>query len=183
MDGYFTQASSFLISTLVGLYIIIVLMRFLLQWVRADFYNPLCQFLVKATNPLLVPLRRFIPGLYGLDIASLVLAYGLMFIQLSALNLINGHGFPIFALLWVSIGQLLVQILYIFLIAIIALAIISWINPMSHHPAISLLEQLTRPILRPCQRILPTSGGIDFSPLIAIIAINLLIMMIPFIFH
>ena len=77
MNNFMVNAGAYLISTIIGLYIIIVLLRFLLQWVKADFYNPLSQFIVKATSPVLIPMRRIIPGLFGLDIASLLLAYTL----------------------------------------------------------------------------------------------------------
>ena len=99
MDNFLVNAGSYLISTLLGLYIIIVLLRFLLQMVRADFYNPLCQFIVKATSPILIPIRRVIPGLYGIDIASLLLAYCLQYIENILLFAVRGISLnPVFLL-------------------------------------------------------------------------------------
>jgi len=182
MGGYFSQAGSFLISTIIGLYVIIVLLRFLLQVVRADFYNPLSQFVVKVTNPLLVPMRRFIPGLLGYDLSSLVLAYVLEVIELSLIGLINNMNFMIIGVFWVAIGQVISLILYIYLIAIIIQAILSWVSPGVNHPMSSLIYQLVEPIIRPVRRYIPPFSGIDLSPLVVIIVLNLLIMLIPFIF-
>jgi len=183
MSSYFAQAGSFLISTLVGLYIILVILRFLLQVIRADFYNPLSQFIVKVTNPPLMPLRRIIPGVYGLDMSSLALAYILQVLELLILSLLKGIGIPFALLFWVAIGELLSLILYIYLFAIIIQAVMSWINPGNYNPVTALIHQITEPVLRPARNILPSFSGIDFSPLLVIIVINLLIMMLPHIFH
>ena len=182
MQSYFSQAGSFLISTVFGLYIIAVLLRFLLQWVRADFYHPVSQLLVTLTNPPLIPLRRIIPSVYGLDSASLLLAYLLQLIETTLLLVFNGKSIPLLLLLWFTIGQLLQTILYIFLFAIIIQAVISWINPGQFNPVTQLLYQLTEPVLRPARRILPPFSGLDLSPILVIIAINLLLLLIPFVF-
>ena len=182
MTNYFSQAGSFLVSTIIGLYIIIVVLRFLFQLIHADFYNPLSQFIVKATNPLLIPLRRVIPGLFGLDMSSLFLAYLLQVLEVFLLVALKGGHFSLFILLWSSIGQLLSLTLYIFLIAILIQAVMSWINPGSYNPMTALIHQLTEPVLRPARKILPPFSGLDLSPLLAIIFINLLIMLIPALF-
>ena len=182
MSNYFIQASSFIVSTIIGLYIVIVVLRFLFQVIRADFYNPLSQFVVKATNPLLIPMRRFIPGLFGLDMASLLLAYLLQVLELFLLFMIKGGAFPILLLFWVAIGQLLSLFLYVFLIAIIVQAVMSWINSGSYNPMTALINQLTEPLLAPARKILPSFSGLDLSPLLVIIGLNLLIMLVPFIF-
>lgn len=182
MSNYFIQAGSFLISTLIGLYIVIVVLRFLFQLVRADFYNPLSQFVLKATNPLLIPLRRLIPGLFGMDMSSLVLAYSLQVVELFLLLALKGGQFSVFILFWAAIGQLLSLFLYIYLIAILIQAVMSWINPASYNPMTALIHQLTEPLLRPARKILPPFSGMDLSPLLVIIGINLLIMLIPFFF-
>ncbi len=182
MTNYFVQSGSFLVSTIIGLYIVIVVLRFLFQVVRADFYNPLSQFVVKATSPLLIPLRRVIPGLFGLDMSALVLAWLLQVLEVFLLVTIKGGQIPLFILLWTSIGQLLSLFLYIYLIAILIQVVMSWINPGSYNPMTALLHQLTEPLLRPARNILPPFSGLDLSPLIVIIAINLLIMLIPVLF-
>ena len=182
MTNYFAQAGSFLVSTIIGLYIVIVVLRFLFQVIRADFYNPLSQFVVKATNPLLIPLRRVIPGLFGLDMSSLFLAYLLQVLEVFLLVVLKGGQLSPFILLWTSIGQLLSLFLYIYLIAILIQAVMSWINPGSYNPMTALIHQLTEPVLRPARKILPPFSGLDLSPLLAIIFINLLIMLIPALF-
>jgi YggT family protein len=182
MENFLVNAGSYLISTLIGLYIIIVLLRFLLQIVRADFYNSLSQLIVKATNPVLKPLRRIIPGFYGLDIASLVLAYLLQVVENFLLFSIQGIPINPLILLWHSIGSLLTLILYIYFFAILVQVIISWVSPGTYNPATALIHHITEPVLRPAKKILPPFSGFDLSPILVFIVINLLIMFIPVVF-
>lgn len=178
MNSYVGNAATFLISTLFGLYILIVMLRFLFQWVRADFYNPISQFLVKATEPLLVPLRRFVPGMAGLDMASVVLMLALQIIELWLIYSLIG-GVPHFAgLMVLSIAELLSLALNVFLFAIIIQVIISWINPGTYNPLASLLYSLTEPLLGPARRVLPPTSGIDFSPAAVIIGLVLVSMLV-----
>ena len=165
----------YLIQTLLSLYLLAMLLRFLLQLVRADFYNPICQFLVKVTNPLVLPLRKVIPGFAGLDMASLVLALLLQLAGIVALLLINGLGLPNILLLlaWSALGVvgLLVNI-YFF--ALLAMIILSWVAPGSSNPAIYLLFQITEPVMAPFRKALPPMGGMDFSPILVFILINVI---------
>ena len=124
----------YLVQTLLSLYLLAMLLRFLLQLARADFYNPICQFLVKVTNPLVIPLRRVIPGFAGLDMASLVLALLLQLAGIVALLLINGLGLPNILLLlaWSALGVVgLLANIYFF--ALLAMIILSWIAPGSRN--------------------------------------------------
>lgn len=182
MENFLLNAGSYLISTLIGLYIIIVLLRFLLQMVRADFYNPLSQFIVKASNPILKPLRRIIPGFYGLDIASLLLAYPLQVVENILLFTIQGIQINPLVLLWHSLGSLLTLILYIYFFAILVQVIISWVSPGTYNPATALIHHITEPVMRPARKILPPFSGFDLSPILVFIVINLLIMFIPVVF-
>ncbi len=182
MNNFLVNAGTYLISTLIGLYIIIVLLRFLLQMVRADFYNPLSQFIVKATNPILKPLRRIIPGFFGLDMASLVLAYLLQVVENFLLFSLQGIQVNLLLLFWHSIGSLLTLILYIYFFAILVQVIISWVSPGTYNPATALIHHITEPVLRPARKILPPVSGFDLSPILVFIALNLLIMFIPVIF-
>lgn len=182
MDNFLVNAGSYLISTLLGLYIIIILLRLLLQIVRADFYNPLSQFIVKATAPVLNPLRKIIPGLYGIDIASLLLAYVLQYIENILLFALRGISInPIF-LLWHSIGSLLMLVLYIYFFAILVQVIISWVSPGTYNPATALIHHITEPVMRPARKILPPFSGFDLSPILVFVVLNILIMFIPVIF-
>jgi YggT family protein len=171
--------ASYLIETLLSLYILAVIIRFLLQQVRADFYNPISQFFVKVTNPAVVPLRRVIPGWKGIDFASIVLTLLLQILAISLLLLIHGYGIinPARMASWGVVG-LLSMVVNFYFFAIIAAIIVSWVAPHSHHPAIILLHQLTRPVMAPFQRILPPLGGLDLSPILVFIVINVLRMVL-----
>ena len=165
----------YLIQTVLSLFLLAVLMRFLLQLVRADFYNPISQFLVKVTNPLVIPLRKVIPGFGGFDIASLLLALLLQMAGIALIYLINGHGVPNIGLLliWSALGVtgLLVNI-YFF--ALLAMIILSWVAPGSNNPALYLLFQITEPVMAPFRKALPAMGGLDFSPILVFILINVI---------
>ncbi len=164
----------YLLQTFLSLYLVAMLLRFLLQLVRADFYNPISQFLVKITNPVLVPLRRLIPGFAGLDIAALVIALVLQMLAITVLMLLNGLTPPNIAtlLIWAVLGVvgLLVNI-YFF--ALLATIILSWVAPGSSHPALYLLHQITEPVMAPVRQVLPPMGGLDFSPILVFILINI----------
>lgn len=176
MDNpYLSTASAFLIDTVFGLYILLVLLRFLLQLARADFYNPICQFLVKATNPPLKPLRRIIPGLWKIDLASVVLLLALQMCALWLLDLAIGRSPSIAGLFVLSTAALLALTLNTFLVAILIQVILSWFGPGSYNnPVFSILHSLNEPLLGPARRLLPAMSGIDFSPLLVLVAVQLL---------
>jgi len=170
-----SEIFGYLIQTLLSLYLLAMLLRFLLQLVRADFYNPICQFLVKITNPLVVPLRKVIPGFAGLDMASLLLAILLQLGGIVALLLINGLGLPnILLLLTWSVLGVIGLLVNIYFFALLAMIILSWVAPGSNHPAIYLLFQITEPIMAPFRKALPAMGGMDFSPILVFILINVI---------
>tara|TARA_B100001971_G_C18008828_1_gene441275 strand:+ start:101 stop:691 length:591 start_codon:yes stop_codon:yes gene_type:complete len=172
-------AAIYLIQTLGSLYLLIVLLRFLLQLVRADFYNPLSQFIVRATKPLLMPLRRIIPGYGGLDFASLVLGIAIQLVMLILIILLMGYALPNILLLvsWAAIGVLALFV-KIFFFALIISVILSWVAQGSYNPAVILINQLCEPILAPIRKILPALGGLDLSPIFAFIAIRLFDMLV-----
>lgn len=164
-------AVAFLIQTLFGFYILAVMLRFLLQCVRADFYNPLVQFLVRITNPPLLPLRRIVPGYRGLDLAAVVLAFALQLIEVVLLNVLSIQPVGIGALLLVAVLELIKLLINIYLWGVIIQAVLSWFNPDPYHPAARVLAQLTAPVLRPAQRLLPPISGVDLSPMLVVIAL------------
>jgi len=168
----------YLISTLTDLYVTAILLRLLLQWVKADFYNPLSQFLVKVTNPVLVPARRLIPSIGKLDTASVVIMLLLELLQLVIIGLLSQTDFGFQFLLVFAVRKLLVALLLTYFVLIIARIIISWFANQSRHPLIPLIYQLTEPVLRPISRLLPTMGGVDLSPLIALIALRALLLLL-----
>ncbi len=172
-------AAVYVLQTLGSMYLLIVLMRFILQLVRANFYNPLCQFIVRATQPLLKPLRKIIPGFGGLDIASLVLAILLQFI-LIALTILLTYGVfanPVQMLIWSLIG-VTALFLKVFFFALIISVILSWVAQGSHNPGVELINQICEPVLSPIRRILPSMGGLDLSPIFAFLALKLLDMLV-----
>lgn len=173
-NAYTSNAAVFLVQTILGLYILAVLLRFLLQLMRADFYNPLVQVLVKITNPPLTPLRRVIPGFGGIDVAGIVLLLGLQLFELVLVGLILGVSLSLPGLLIMSIAELLSLVLNVFLVAIIIQVILSWVNPGSYSPFTALLDRLTEPVLEPARRLLPPIGGLDLSPILVLVGIQLL---------
>ncbi|WP_434679153.1 YggT family protein [Pseudomonas sp. R1-18] len=172
-------AAIYILQTLGSLYLLIILLRFVLQLVRANFYNPLCQFAVRATQPLLKPLRRIIPSLFGLDMSSLVLAIIVQMI-LMALTLLLSYGTtgdPLQLLLWAIIG-VTALFLKIFFFALIVSVILSWVAPGSHNPGAELVNQICEPLLAPLRRVLPNLGGLDISPILAFLVLKLLDMLV-----
>lgn len=162
-------------------YLTIVLLRFLLQLARADFYNPISQFAVKATNPLLRPLRRIIPGWGGIDGAALVLAVIIQaitfFLILVALNSSIPAINPLTLLSW-AILNVLDLIVKIYFWSVIAVVVVSWIAPQSSHPAIQLVAQITEPVMRPVRSVMPSLGGLDLSPIIVFLILNVISVVI-----
>jgi YggT family protein len=176
--SYLTNPIVFLVQILFEAYILVVLLRFFLQLTRSDFYNPLSQFIVKVTSPVLIPMRRAIPGMGGMDISALVLAWILKAVELLIVTALSGAGFqPLLAILG-AIPGLVELCINIFLYAIIIQAILSWVNPGTYNPAASLLHSFTAPVLRPVQRLIPPIGGLDLSPMAAIIGLILLKMLL-----
>ncbi|RON03615.1 YggT family protein [Pseudomonas brassicacearum] len=168
------DAAIFIIKTLGSLYLLIVLLRFILQLVRANFYNPLCQFIVKATQPLLKPLRRVIPSMFGLDMSSLVLALIVQMLLIAVILALKGFLVDVLLLVpWalIAIFSLFLNILFY---AMIISVILSWVAPGSHNPGAELVAQITEPVLAPFRRIVPNLGGLDISPIFAFIVIQLL---------
>ena len=172
-------AAEFLIRTLFDIYILVVMLRFLLQLVRADFYNPVSQVIVKATNPVLIPLRRVIPGFGGVDFSSVLVMFGLKLIQLALIYVvIRGWSGGVLPLLIVSVADLTQLAVYVFIVAIIIQVVLSWISPGAYNPIVSLIYSLTEPLLAPARRIMPSLGGLDLSPLVVLIALQLVLILI-----
>ncbi|WP_172838781.1 YggT family protein [Solemya velesiana gill symbiont] len=179
MDStYFTNPLVFLVHLIFGVYATIVLLRFLLQLMRADFFNPISQFVVKLTTPVLNPLHRIIPGVAGLDIASLTLAWLVKSVELLLIMLIIGIDTNLLAAFSWAVPELIALLINIFFFAILLQVILSWINPGGYNPAASLLHSLTEPLLRPARRVLPELGGIDISPMLVMAGLWLLQMLL-----
>ena len=179
MNSYLANPAVFLIDTLFGLYILALMLRFMFQLVEADFYNPISQVLVKITHPPLRILRRIIPSFGRMDSASLLLMLLLQMLADYLAFMLKGGGQVAIGLLIASAVVQLVNLAFnVFIYGIIIQAIMSWINPDPYNPVYSLLSQLTEPVLKPCRRLIPTMGGLDLSPLIALVALQVLKMLI-----
>jgi YggT family protein len=177
-NSYIGNAATFLVEWTFGLYALIVMLRFLFQIFRADFYNPVSQTIVRLTNPPLLVLRRFVPSALGLDTASIVLIFGLKGVELWLRFTLGGGSTSVAGLAVLTLGEVLAMSVNIFLFAIIIQVVISWINPGVNNPITSLLHGLTEPLLRPVRRLLPPAGGLDFSPMLAMVGLILVTMLV-----
>lgn len=169
----FTQAGLFLLDALVGFLTFALLLRFYMQAFRVSFRNQVGAFVVQLTNWLVMPLRKVLPGLFGLDLASLIPAYLLQVLLLFAVFLLRG-GLDVMAtgdlpvlIFWTALLATLRSSVYLLIGALFLQAILSWVSP--HSPLAQPLAQLTRPFLDPIRRIVPPIAAIDLSPLIAIL--------------
>ena len=177
---YLQNALSLIVDTILGLYLITVILRFLFQLFRVDFNNPISQSIFLITKPPLVFFRRFIPGLFGIDLAGILLILVISSLKVALLALISGYKVAPVGLFLLSLGEAINITIWILLISIIASAIISWIAPTSFHPAIRIVTGISMPVLRPFRRFLPNLQGIDFSPILAILALNLCQMLVSY---
>ena len=173
----------FLIETLFDLYIIVLMLRFILQQVRADFYNPISQFIVKATAPVLNPARKVIPGFGGIDLATIIVVVAFMALKIFLIALLSGYSPTLLALLLTGIRDFITLALNIFIFAIVVQAILSWINPDPYSPISGILFNITRPVLTPFRRLIQPIGGLDLSPLVALIALMFLERLVAYLFQ
>jgi len=172
--GALQEVFQFLLETLGSLYLCLVVLRAMLQASGADFYNPISQFVVKATQPPLGILRRAIPGGRRFDPALLVLAMAVQAIVLGGLLVLAGYIPSVVQLIiWSAVG-LIGLVVNTYLIAMVIMIVVSWIAPGSHHPAVRLVYQITEPVMAPVRSLLPAMGGLDFSPIVVFIVINVI---------
>jgi YggT family protein len=165
MNGSLSQALVYLIHTLGNLYLLAILLRFLLQAAKADFYNPVTQAIVKITTPVIKPFRRFIPGYRGFDMASLVLALVFsMLVTYVMLLLVGAMLSPVTVLSWAALGMV-DYVLNIYFWAALVSAIASFIAPFSGHPVLLVIHELLEPAYRLFRKVLPPMAGLDLSPL------------------
>ncbi len=178
------EISIFLISSTISLYVFAVLLRLLLGFARADFHNPLSQVVVNLTNPVLKPMRRYIPAIGQIDSAAVALAYGLTLLKNIIVSLIAYGSLNWPQLLFTSLGNLLTSIIWILIVFLIISIIFSWMGNtvIAGNPLYSLTRSLTQPLLRPIDRYIPAFGGFSFSAFIALLFLNVLLMIITPIF-
>ena len=172
---YASNAGVFLVDTVIGLYTLLVLLRFLFQLTRADYYNPISQLVVRLSNPPLVQLRRLVPGIGGIDTAAIVLLLVLEICRIGLITLLLGHTPRIAGLVILGIGELLKLTVYVFVFSIFIRAILSWFTTSGYNPLLKLIYTFTEPILRKSRQLVPATGGLDLSPILIFIALMLLL--------
>ena len=171
--GYFANAGQIVIQFAFGALISLIVLRVLLQWVRANFYNPICQFVYKATNPVLMPLRKIIPAWRNLDIAGVVLAWLVTALKLVLLYATVGQTLGVLGLAVLALADLIDFVLLLYIVLVLARVVISFAGADSYHPIVPPILQLTEPVMKPFRRLLPNVGGLDFSPVVVLLAITL----------
>lgn len=171
--SYFANAGQILIEVIFGLVVLLFVLRVLLQLVRANFYNPICQFVYKATNPVLMPLRRVLKPLRNFDSAGAVVAFLLECLKVWLLVALAGRALGPAATLVLGFADLLSMLLSLYFVLILARVILSWVGRDSYHPIVPLVAQLTQPVIAPLRRALPELGGLDLSPMVAMVLLML----------
>ena len=176
--GNVNHAGLFLLDTLITLYLAVLLLRIILRWVSADFYNPLSQFIWQVTNPPVQPLSRIVPRWRKLDTAALVLLYLLAVVAIFLLMAVAGFRISVPYALVYALLKLVILALNVLTFTIFVRAVLSWVGPGGNNPAASLLWQVNEPIMRPARRILPPIGGLDLSPLVVILLLQAVVILL-----
>lgn len=169
------HASQFLVQTFFDFYIFIVFLRVIFHWVKIDGRNPLLQIIARLTHPPLRPIYRIVPSVGGLDLAAALLLLALTMLKISLLSwLLTGITPHLTGLLVVAFSELLKQLINIFFYTILILALISWFNPTTFGPLVEILLKISEPLLKPMSRALPPISGMNFSPLVVMVTLQLL---------
>ena len=177
--NYLAQATIFLVELFFDIFILAFFLRYLFMIIRVDLTNPLSALIIKITNPFLKPLRGTIPGYLGIDWSSILVLVLAQAIEIILVTLIiSGVAPALSGLIILTIAHLLRMILYIYLFVILIQVIMSWLNPNTYNPITAIMYQISEPILKPIRRLVPSAGGLDFSPFIILVIINLLMMLI-----
>lgn len=188
-SSYLTSPLLLIINTLFDLYLLLVMLRFIFQMLRADFYNPVSQFVVRATTPPLKPLRKIIPGMGGQDMAALVLCILILLAKYFLFRAMGAGAIDIANVLApvgsasigglaiIALAEALATFINVFLFAVIIQVILSWVNPGNYNPVIGLVNSISRPVLKPIQKFIPPLGGLDLSPLFATLGLMVIKML------
>jgi YggT family protein len=178
-----TDALSYLVGSLLTIYLYILILRFVMQLTRSDFRNQIAHFVVVVTNPLIMPLRRILGAVGKIDIASVLVIILVAAFRIAIVRLIEGDPLPppvVFGI--VLLYTLIESFLWFYVGAIFIFAILSWVVPAGYNPAMALLGTIVEPVLRPFRRIIPPIGGFDLSVLWASLAIGVLLRLLPQLF-
>lgn len=178
MTGSATNALVFIIHSFAQLYLLILLLRLLLPWLRANFNNPLAQAVLRATSPVVVPLRRIIPPIGRLDTATALVAFGFQYLTVLTIAALKGYPLAILPVAVTSAVNLVTLTIWLFIVAIIIRIVMSWIGGGAYNPALGFIDSLAEPPLRPIRRLIRPAGGIDLSPYVAIVLLIALTILI-----
>lgn len=176
--GHLANAGALIVQALFGLVIGLFFFRFLMQGLRVDFRNPLSQFVYKLTNPVLMPLQKALPVVNGWNPAALLITFLLTLLETWLLYRLAGLGLPVPALLVIALALLIQFIATALLWMIVIRAILSFVSPDPYNPVVQMLYRLSDPILKPFQRLIPPIGGLDISPIFAVLALQLVRMLV-----
>jgi YggT family protein len=171
-----SQALYFIVKTLTQLFLLLLLLRFWLPWLRADFRNPVAQGILRITSPLIVPLRRLLPSIGRLDTATILLAFVVQFLAVVLLLAIMNRMADPFTIAVVSLIELAILSLNLFFFVILIRIVLSWVSPNNYNPITALLTTISEPILRPFRRLIPPIGGLDISPIFAIVLLQAVVI-------
>lgn len=178
MGNAFNNAGLFLVQVFFSLYIYIVLLRLVFQVLKINFYNPISHMILQVTNPIISPLQSYIPRLYNVDLATVLVLFLLELIKLSLIFMLTAGALPHFAaLLVVSLAELISDLINLFFYAILIMIILSWVNP-NPNPLTTILFRITEPIMRPARRIIPPVAGFDISPIPVMIGLKVLAILL-----
>jgi len=172
MPSNIASALVFIVNALTSLYLLVLLLRFWLPWLRADFRNPLAQGILKLTSPIIIPLRRIVPSFGRLDTATVMVAFVVQYLGILLILLIFGTSATFSVIATTAIVKLVLLSVNLFMFAIFVRIILSWISPGQYNPATAIISTLTEPLLRPVRRLIPALGGFDISPIFVIIALG-----------
>ena len=175
VEIYLRDTGLFLVDTALGLYVFVVLLRLLFQFTRADFYNPITQFIVKVSNLPIRRLRRILPTVWGIDFTLIMFLFVLEASRIAITTVLTGGSPQLVGVLILSTAELLKLTVYIFVFSLFVRALLSWITTNNFHPLLKLLYSFTEPMLARARRILPRTHGFDLSPIVAFLVLMLLL--------
>jgi len=169
MPGNIADAITFIVQAVANLYLLVLLLRLWLPVLRADFRNPLAQAILKITSPLVIPMRRIMPSLGTVDTATILVAFVIQYLTILLILLVYGQTSSFAPIAITAVVNLVFLSLRLFAFAIVIRVVLSWISPGGHNPATAIISTLTEPVLRPFRRLIPPIGGLDISPIFAMI--------------
>jgi len=167
-----TQALYFILRTLTQLYLLLLLLRFWLPMLRADFRNPVAQGVLRLTSPLVIPLRRFIPPIGRIDTSTVLVAFGIEYLLILVLLMLTGTSASITTIALTAIIDLAILSLNMFFFVVLLRIILSWVAPHNYNPVMAMLGTIAEPVLSPFRRLVRPIGGIDISPIFAIVLLQ-----------